>query len=269
MQKLKHLLPALALLALFSGCMKYEEYAVTTQGNGCKISSMYLYNFVTGAPLDTARFTWTGDNITRVTLNNYHYDINYNGTLIDRRTFYSGTGTQPFRYDQFVYDAAYLLARFERNEQDASGAFFRSDSTTFQYSGGFLRGFTQWIRNAPGDPLLLSRRKEFTYTGSNVSEIREIEFLNGTPVDTTNSAVVVNNDPNWFQAINPRFWVAGPYFAGDDMDAIEQLVMRNAVERETVAGIPVTYSYSLDAKGNLAEHKVNGQVAGRYFYNCP
>ncbi|TCJ17583.1 hypothetical protein EPD60_05155 [Flaviaesturariibacter flavus] len=266
---MKKLLFASALLALLSGCMKFEEYKLNSQINGCKISTMYLYGPATGTLSDTARFTWTGNDITRVSLSSMHYDLAYSGNVVVGRTFYSGAAAQPFQYDQFGYNPSLQLTRFARFEKDMNGAFYQSDSTALQYSGSMLTGFSQWTSSGGAAPLVLSRRREYSYTGGNLSEVREIEYRNGAAVDTTRTSLQTNNDPNWFLSINPRFWAAGPLSAFGDIDALEQTQLQHALERQTTGGLPTIYSYSLDDKGNLAEHKVNGQVAARYFYNCP
>jgi hypothetical protein len=270
MKKRMWTLPLLAVIATLAGCMKFETYPVTAQSNGCKISTMYLYG-ATGSINDTARFTWTGNNITKVVLNAYHYDIEYDGSLVTRRNFYLPGATTPDHYDRIVYNPAanYILTRYELFEEDAPGSYYRADSTVYQFTNGFMTGLTQWTRAAASDPIAVLRRKLYTYNGSNLSQVQDIRYHNGAPADTTITSVSTNSDPNYYRAIHDWFWAISPMWVNDHQEALKNSLTRDAVAQETIGSIPIQYSYTTDAKGNLEEMRGNGVRSTRFAYNCP
>jgi hypothetical protein len=270
MRKRKLLVPVLLAFAALASCMKYETYPVPEKPNGCKVSKMYLYGGG-GAGNDTATFTWTGNNITAVALNAFRYNVDYDGALVTKRTFFQGNSTTPFRYDQFIYNPAanYIITRYELFEADTSGAFYRSDSTVFQYSGNALTSFTQYERSAANMPMEIRKKKQLSYVASNLSLLTNINYMNAVATDTTSATISVYAEPNHFRAINDHFWMVNPLWVADDMDVVQFALTQDAIAQIAAGGQSSVRTYVSDDKGNLSEYRESGVLQARFQYNCP
>jgi hypothetical protein len=81
------LLTFLSLSFLFFSCQKESNNEAQTS-SGCKVTKGYDY-YVNGTIADSASYTYSNNQLTKVQLNNQeYYTLDYNGDKITKRSFF-------------------------------------------------------------------------------------------------------------------------------------------------------------------------------------
>src|SRR4051794_20191072 len=117
--KIQHHLAALLFATtFFAACSKEEQEGktdTTNTGTTCKVSRFFLYKGPNNAPIiDTLVYTYTDDNITKLTAPQGYLTFEYSGGRITRSNYFDSVGvTTSTDYEAATYNSDGTLSKID------------------------------------------------------------------------------------------------------------------------------------------------------------
>lgn len=266
-----HLAALLLATILFASCNKKPDE--DTDGNSpaanCKVSKAYLYGASGSSPvIDTVVYTYTGANITKLTVPDSYVTFDYNNGRIVRRNYFEGLdATASTDYETVTYNSDGTVAKIDWYSE---GGAELEDRFEFTYSAGKLVKFTDiWYMN--GVPDGSKETHYYTYTGNNITRDSVVE--EGDPSWNETSVYHYSYDAgeNYIRKGGTNMLMYSPLFFDFDGGMLPFFFSANNVTgfREEGDSEETKFSYTTDANGNLTLMKVDDMPGMMWQYQCP
>lgn len=266
----QHVAALLFTTTLFAACNKEpnEDNDQNNPATNCKVSKAYLYGESSNTPvIDTVVYTYTGDNIIKLTVPDGYATFDYNnGRIIQRNYFDSLDATKSTDYETVTYNSDGTVAKVEWYSEDGAEL---EDRYEFTYSAGKLVKFTDtWYWNGVPDDYVETHF--YTYTGNNITRDSVIKD------DASESRISLYNftydaQPNHLQKGGTNNLFHSALFFDFDGGMLPFFFSANNVTgfREADDDEETKFSYTTDANGNLSIIKVDGVPGIMWQYQCP
>lgn len=260
MKKVLFALTAASLL-LFQSCKKDDDDGENTSENPCKVTSaQYLSN---GQTVQTATYTYTSNQVTKVQLTDVNYTFEYANNNITKRNYFFSAGANPEVYDQVSYNSDGTVSRIESFGITNSGTYTQFMRIDFTYSGGKLNKMT--FSEITGSASEVFLENTYSYTGNNITSLDLIDHR-----DTTQGTLnyTYDTNPNHLKKQNSQVFMIDLLFNSILND--EGVFLPLAFSENNVTGVSGTsFSYQSDTRQNLTDINVDGKPFIKYTYQCP
>jgi len=270
--KIQHRMAALLFATtLLAACSKEDQEGKTNEPNtstNCKVSKVFLYKGPNNAPvIDTLMYTYTDDNITKLTAPEGYLTFEYSGGRITRSNYFDSLGaTTSTEYQTATYNSDGTVAKIDWYSE---GGAQLEDRYQFTYNAGKLvkLTYTMYWENAPSG---YEDTHFYTYTGNNITRDSVVK---SDPYGTGSSAVyyyTYDAQENQFSKGGTNALFNSPFaldFEGDDLPF---LFSANNVTgfREDPNGEIADFSYITDGKGKLKMMKIFDLPVFAWEYEC-
>jgi hypothetical protein len=248
---------------LFTSCKKDDDDAPAAVT--CKLAKSVYFNTQTGAKVDSAAYTYTGDKITKATSPQYYYTYEYSGDRVSKRNgFKTGQTTSEF-YQQYTYNTDGTISKVEvLVPGGASGQVV--DRTEFIYNAGKIQRIDYVdLSSGTAEKYL---EATYTYTGNNITTVL-FKDLSVSPAETLTLTYAYDSNNNFLKKQNNQIYLLDPLF----IDFIDPTLLPLAISANNPTSIvvgattlPVTYSQ--DDKQNLKDIKLSAKSLVEYGYQC-
>jgi hypothetical protein len=273
------LLLAIVLVLFLFACQKEPDFTLidpsspTQSTNKCKLLKSYEYN-LSGAPIDSALYTYLGDKVIKISGHSIGDSItfNYNGTTISKRNYYNGGAL--VGYDNLYYYTDGSIKKIE-SYYDMSffgGGWDITDSITFIHSNGKLSQRSKYSINVFSPGLMLEEENFFTFTNNNLTkEIRRKYGSGGGASSADTSIMVYDTEPNLLKKQNFPHLLANPVFMQSYAHYYSLFLSDNNLTKGYDSQFPTdteNFTYIKDALGNVVEIIANGDKFLSFKLDC-
>lgn len=265
MKGLKFFASALVCSGLFfSSCQK--EADETQVDENCKRNKGYYYND-NGTIEDSATYTYTGNNITRVTTSTNAYTLEYNNNNVVRRNYYNLGSNTIIGYDAISYNGGNQITKIERYD-GAGTAATNWQNIEISYASGKVTKVI--ITEKSGSAFVPTYEYTYVYTGENITSVAEKEMINGQSATYTYT-YAFDTKENYFKNTSSQFITTEPLFSEFDGSILPLFLSANNATAITLPILPIQLpiAYEVDTKANVTGVNVLGQPLIKYFYTCP
>lgn len=266
---MKKLRSSALLLLLFSvvifSCKKDDDDTPPAD-QSCKVVKAYYYD--NNVVDDSASYTYTGSQVTKVTLSDGdYYTYEYSNNRVSKRNYFESGSTAVSETTQVTYNGDGTISKIESFDRTggANELFGRID---FMYNGGKLAKTTlNAIDNGTATKLA---EDIFEYTGNNITKVTTTTYFNGT--QTSSVSFAYDTNANYFTKQNKDFFLIDPFF-GEELGGAGLAFIISANNVSSVSSntipFPIPLTYTLDAKGNLTKLSAANESLIGYTYQCP
>ena len=255
------LLLLLGSSVVFNSCKKDKSDDPAQQT--CKVTKVNYFG-TTGAAVDSAVYTYTGDKVSKVQLSAANYTLEYSGNNVVKRNIFSTAGATPDAYDQVTYNSDNTINKIESFERVSSN-YVLVYRANFTYTGGKLTkaAFNDVNNNTP----TLYEDYVYTYTGNNITSSVYTDYSGSTPSSQT-LTYSFDTNTNYFKKQNSQFLLIDAFFADFDGLFLPLAFSDNNVISISGNGQSLPFSYTLDSRQNLGDIRLLNQLFARYTYQC-
>lgn len=254
----------LASALLFSSCKKDDDDD-TPPAVTCKLAKSVYFD-QSGLREDSARFTYTGDRITKAEATDYYYTYEYAGDRVSKRNSFSTGQTTPDYFQQLSYNSDGTPSKIETFVPTSGTNSQIYDRMEFVYSGGKIQRI-DYVDFSMGTGTKVAEFL-YTYTGNNITTVA-IRDLTVSPAETTTFTYTYDANPNYLKKQNTQIHFLDPFFGDGDPTLMPFALSENNVASLSVDGqtaAPLTYS--LDDRQNIKDIKVVNRFIIAYTYQC-
>ncbi len=245
----------------FYGCKKDKDDDPAQQT--CRVTKVNYFES-TGAPLDSAAYTYTGDKVSKVQLSEQNYTLEYNGNNVVKRNIFSSAGATPDAYDQVTYNSDGTINKIESFERVSSN-YVLGYRANFTYSGGKLTKAA--FSDINNNTATVYEDYVYTYTGNNITSSLYTDYTGSAP-STQTLTYTFDTNTNYFKKQNSQFLLIDAFFADFDGLFLPLAFSENNVISISSAGQSIPLSYTLDSRQNLGDIRLLNQLFARYTYQC-
>jgi len=246
---------------LFYGCKKDKDNDPAQQT--CKITKVNYFG-TTGAPVDSAAYTYTGDKVSKVQLSTQNYTLEYSGNNVIKRNIFSTAGASADAYDQITYNSDGTINKIESFERVSSN-YVLAYRAAFTYSGAKLTKAT--FSDINNNTATVYEDYVYNYTGNNITSSVYTDYSGSTPFTQT-FTYTFDTNTNYFKKQNSQFLLIDAFFADFDGLFLPLAFSDNNVTNISSNGQSIPFSYTLDSRQNLGDIRLLNQLFARYTYQC-
>jgi hypothetical protein len=232
----------------------------------CRVTKVN-YTESGGAPIDSAFYTYTGDNVSKVQIDVDNYTIEYTGDKISKRNYFSSGSTTSDGYDQTTYNSDGTISKIEffTRISNANVLDYRLD---FTYTAGKLTKVT--YSSILTNVATKEEEYNYTYTGNNITSAAYTDFTS-TPAQSGSITYTYDANTNYLKKQNSQSLLVDPfftYFTGFSGAFLPMVFSNNNMITAVEDNQSYPISYTLDSKQNLGELNLFNQLKARYSYLC-
>ncbi len=259
------------IVFVFLACQKEIQPITPTipqpVADSCRLSESHYYGG--GGVHDSALYIYTGDQLTKLSGNNYEVRYFYNGGTIHYMEYYTKPSMELYRVDTFEFNANNTLNRVRIHDYDE---FWQTDTVytilDFIYSGNRLTRvvrYDEWAYQ-PGQPDTLYN--DFIYSGNNITKL-----LMSDPGGVFDSVVYsFDTNPNYFNPRSNYFFLQDPFFrihVGMEPHLPYFLSENNVINFRIYDTVDYPITYQVDSSNRPLHVSQGGFDYMGYKYECP